>query len=115
MQDAPSTSAAATATTTLLESDPQPNSIKQDYRLDFTEVESALEPVPETQVMTNNPPVVTNTTTNPDSPKVITTTMDKEQMTDLLPNQAEFHIPESNASDIYSECSFMSNSQNFIR
>lgn len=56
------------------------NVSKQDYRLDFTEVEGTLEAVPEEGIAVNN------------------------NKTEVV--QEESTVPESNASDIYSECSY---------
>jgi hypothetical protein len=101
------------------------NGTRQDYRLDFTEVEGNLEEIPEevtAAAMSSTAAASTMTTTAsdqqpPDAAPVVALTYSSSSMAAAVAAATEeesahastalFHIPDSNASDVaYSECSY---------
>eukprot|EP00094_Tigriopus_californicus_P011726 TCALIF_11329-PB protein Name:"Similar to RNF144A Probable E3 ubiquitin-protein ligase RNF144A (Homo sapiens)" AED:0.18 eAED:0.18 QI:50/1/0.8/1/1/1/5/450/749 len=94
------------------------NANRQDYRLDFTEVERVLEAVPEeaTATLARTTSTITTSTTVMCSPQVTASQEQRSQipMEAPTPPLATFHISESNASDIgaLSEHSFPANGTN---
>lgn len=91
------------------------NTNRQDYRLDFTEVERVLEAVPEeaTATLARTTSTITTSTTVMCSPQVTSSQEPRSQipLEASSPPLATFHISESNASDIgaLSEYSFPAN------